>query len=734
MKLLNQLRITHKISALMVGLVMGFILIGITYYLQVNISEAARQAEKSAFLYQQSLSELNQIELNRRFQISQIDNLPTELAQSQMRSIDASIAAKLSALKAMDLGQTQKAQIETLEELLQEYRAAIAQRIATFAQFRDTSSAQKIRELSQNLAAMGETIATYNSMETTARFESFASHVNRFVNFTGGVDRTTVEKQIINTTEAIAADSQLALTTQQKIQLQSAIEVLGNRAIALVDDLHRANHMISSMQNKVDTLTENMSTHAEALLQAAVDEASTIFQASQAAVTAIIFFVAMGTAIGIYLIYKSIVFPITHMQSVIARINRGQTKARVKILSNDELADLGRAFNKLFDERIQQLETQSSENDRLNNSIISLIQALGAIAKKDLTIKVPVSSDITGTVSDAVNLLTSETAATLREVKNISREVNTTSDQLQQQSLRVMQFAESERMQIVATSKALKILAKAMTEVAQQSQVADESATLAIASSQSAKTAVGQAVEGIREIRETISETEKKTKRLGDRSQEISGIVNLINTIAERTHILALNASMHAASAGEAGKGFAVVAEEVQRLAESARESTAEITAMINNMRIETTDTVTVMNKLISQVADGSKLAELAGREMNKTEATTRDLVSVVKQIAKQAVQQASVANRVNDRSAIILGFTEQTEKQLHEQKIFTDNLKKYAEKLVQQVNIFRLPNDANASAQEKALGVASPQHNFGDELPPSTAAQTKIHAIKSAS
>ena len=60
---------------------------------------------------------------------------------------------------------------------------------------------------------------------------------------------------------------------------------------------------------------------------------------------------------------------------------------------------------------------------------------------------------------------------------------------------------------------------------------------------------------------DTIRETEKRIKRLGERSQEITGAVNLINTIAERTHILALNASMHAASAGEAGRGFAVVAD-----------------------------------------------------------------------------------------------------------------------------------------------------------------------------
>ena len=66
----------------------------------------------------------------------------------------------------------------------------------------------------------------------------------------------------------------------------------------------------------------------------------------------------------------------------------------------------------------------------------------------------------------------------------------------------------------------------------------------------------------------------------------------MINNISERTHILALNASMHAASAGEAGRGFAVVADEVQRLAENAREATSQIGTLVNNIQIETVNFV----------------------------------------------------------------------------------------------------------------------------------------------
>ncbi len=129
---------------------------------------------------------------------------------------------------------------------------------------------------------------------------------------------------------------------------------------------------------------------------------------------------------------------------------------------------------------------------------------------------------------------------------------------------------------------------------------------------------------------------------------------------------------------------------------------------MVNNMRVETADTATMMNTLISQVAEGSRMAEEAGQQMEATETTTEQLVETVKLIAEQAIQQADVANRVKDRSGIIRGFTDKTEKQLQEQRIFTDNLKKYAETLVKHVNVFSLPSDKQDATKDQAKDKAN--------------------------
>jgi methyl-accepting chemotaxis protein len=158
---------------------------------------------------------------------------------------------------------------------------------------------------------------------------------------------------------------------------------------------------------------------------------------------------------------------------------------------------------------------------------------------------------------------------------------------------------------------------------------------------------------------------------------------------------------MHAASAGEAGRGFAVVADEVQRLAENARNATNEIASLVNNIQVETNDTVTTMNDAISQVVEGSRLAERAGSEMQSTQQSTAELVAMVQQIAKRSVQQAKASNELRTRAQGIQKSSRETNAKLKEQTKYTDNLVRYSEKLLRAVNVFTLPEQA-ASRKEQ--------------------------------
>ena len=162
--------------------------------------------------------------------------------------------------------------------------------------------------------------------------------------------------------------------------------------------------------------------------------------------------------------------------------------------------------------------------------------------------------------------------------------------------------------------------------------------------------------------------------------------------IAERTHILAINASMHAASAGEAGRGFAVVAGEVQKLAENSREATSKISALVNNIQVETADTVITMNNAISQVVKGTELAQQAGDEMRETRDTTANLVQLVERIAVSSTNQSESTQRLLTRAQQIQKSTEETYSQLQDQGTQTELLVTLSDLLVASVGVFTLP------------------------------------------
>ncbi len=390
--------------------------------------------------------------------------------------------------------------------------------------------------------------------------------------------------------------------------------------------------------------------------------------------------------------YRAITDPLEQLTTTVRQVGEGNYTARTGLTGADELSELGRAFDQMLDARVASLVQVEQENERLNDSIIHLLQAVSQLSQRDLTVKVPVTEDVTGPVADALNLLTDETAKVLQGVTRISEEVAVASDKVKTQSDTVIAVAETERQAVERTAAELASAANAMRQIAELAQNCNATAEAAMKTTQAALQTVTSTVNGINSTRDTIRETEKRIKRLGERSQEISGVVNLINTIAERTHILALNASMHAASAGEAGRGFAVVADEVQRLAENAREATSQIATLVNNIQIETADTVNAMNTAISQVVEGSRLAEQAGDQMTRTQETTAELVAAVQQIASRSQEQARISSDLLDSTQQIQDSTRQTSQQLQEQTVQTTNLVEYAKGLLNSVRVFRLP------------------------------------------
>ena len=501
----------------------------------------------------------------------------------------------------------------------------------------------------------------------------------------------------------IAAFEKLIATEVEKNYFQVAKDARAKYGLAQKEFLkltsegkktEAANWLLLNLQSDQEVwfdAVDSLIRYQTKLVQADGNKAENTYQGARSILLMVAILSILLTVAVAYWMTRSITKPVSHLVAVMQKMTLGDARIRANSTGSDEIAKLSRQFDTMVDEREASRLAIEKENEQLNDSVLLLLQAVAQLANKDLTVRVPVSGDVTGAVSDALNLLTSETAKVLRDVSNISADVTEASMKVKAQSDNVMAAAAEERLEVEHTTLSLSTASQEMRIIADLAQSCNNAADNAIASTQLALETVNSTVGGINSTRDIIRETEKRIKRLGERSQEISGVVGLINAIAERTHILALNASMHAASAGEAGRGFAVVADEVQRLAENARQATQQISGLVNNIQLETSDTVNTMNSAIAQVVEGSRLAEQAGMQMQVTQKATSELVTSVQQIAFRSHGQAKASQDLLDRAIQIKKTNQETSNQLDEQSAQTTNLVEYARMLLSAVRVFKL-------------------------------------------
>jgi methyl-accepting chemotaxis protein len=429
---------------------------------------------------------------------------------------------------------------------------------------------------------------------------------------------------------------------------------------------------------------------------------------------AIAVLVLLSAVAAAYLVTRSITRPLYALQRAINDVRQGGSlESLANINTRDEMSDMGLAVNQLLLEQISTQEKADlnrqkaeAENDNLNNSVIALLQAVNQLSQKDLSARAPVTSDIIGTVSDSINQLTDETTKVLRNVNQIASQVAQVSDKVRAQGDLVSKTSEEERKNVGEMILSLGEATETMNQVAELANQSNNSAERATQVTNTALATVNSTVKGMESIRETIAETEKRIKRLGERSQEISGIVNMINTISERTHVLALNASMQAAVAGEAGRGFAVVAEEVQRLAESSRNATQQISTLVNNIQLETNETISTVNRTIGQVVQGSELVQKAGEQMNLTQEITGELVEQVRRITGTTERQKEMSAMLQQSVQRLGQSNERTARQIDTQSQETQMLMDSARQLVASVSVFKLPK----LAEQPGAGAELPQ------------------------
>ena len=348
------------------------------------------------------------------------------------------------------------------------------------------------------------------------------------------------------------------------------------------------------------------------------------------------------------------------IKDMLGNVGIGILDARAEKITNDELGEVADALNAMSDTTLSLIESDEKRQG-VQQSIEELIGEMDRIAAGNLGVSADVKEDITGSIAGGVNNMTEQLRLIVQQVQNATYMVTSSADEIADQSTKLSQENDEQASQIENTSSEVLQITGEFQNVAAKTRESVQVAQQARETANKGYQAVTDTVQGMDRIRDQVQATSKRIKRLGESSQEVGEIVQLISDIADRTSILALNASIQASMAGDAGQGFAVVAEEVERLAERSTDATKQISSLIKAIQTGTSEAIADMEEATREVVEGSQLATQAGQTLAEINEVSQQLETSIKQVSDSALEQAEAATRIASTMNEISSTTKQS-------------------------------------------------------------------------
>ncbi|RMM54174.1 hypothetical protein ALQ77_04936 [Pseudomonas corrugata] len=320
-----------------------------------------------------------------------------------------------------------------------------------------------------------------------------------------------------------------------------------------------------------------------------------------------------------------------------------------------------------------------------------LVRQAEALGAGDLSVRLNVSShDEIGQLSRAFNQMSQALSTMVEHIRKASQEVSSRAQALSGLSSGAYEGMEQQSGEITSMAGAVEEFSATSLNIADNMGNTERLAQDNAQQTRIGRTSMDEASSSLEQIAGALNSTATVINTLGQRSQEIGGIVGVITSIAEQTNLLALNAAIEAARAGEQGRGFAVVADEVRSLASRTRQATDEISSMITSIQQETGNAISTMEQGNLLMQEGLSRNANVASALARIDEQSRSAGQQFAAITTATQEQSSTATLLSSNlQSIAMANSEQREV-VSNLAVTAKELEKLAQDLRHEVDRFR--------------------------------------------